>query len=1025
MDKVKKFSFKTLITLLLVAVIAVSVAMFAACSGSSSSTDSSSSTNSSSTEDSSSSSRTDYQEVANGDFEYKHDSATSFPVTSSIGWTRAYDSITTTAVSSNKSSGIIDTTAGEAYNTFAADNGFPKNADETYYNPSTPEALGYIPASELYTYDEEVTNIDKLPTSGSYILMIHNATDNGAGTAQRFTSSTTITVSSYGKISLWVLTKDLSSKMEATEYGAYISLTNSLSSAKAPLVINNINTDGEWQKFEFYLEASDYSTSTFKVILGLGNGSKEYQAEYVEGFAFFDNIYYESITAAEYEEATAAGKLCKDVISAYADSTVDSYYYNAETDDFDATPVPVYDYAKENDLILSYNDQEAFTKTVGTKNYNYYAYGFSHKMPIMAYPEAMVGMFIETEVNEDKFVSQLAYTMDTEIGYGAFNAIASDKVADVTNPMGDDATTLYMIHNNGASSTATLALPFFCVPDGTAMYVSFLAKVDAGINQSGLTVKVIDLGSAKTTAEEKTTLLTSVTTSSVEDEDLNDWVRVNLFITNFVGDKYERYFSLELDFGTTTEVQKQILLTEGYALITDIEGTYISKAEYNAASRSGSYDASASLGAEINNVDLGEEEDDSYAIGYAESQKTLIGSEVVNNITGYTGVVGGNKAVGGDKTDYSDENVIAGVINTKYLDNYASLAAVKSELQSLTPDEDNTYVQPIIIYNKAAASYGYISESGTLSAKSTTLVSVKLRVFGNANAYVYLTSTDPLSKFEILSLEGKKVNRDGNKPVYSTDPADAEVYAELLFTVNAADCDDDWITVNFLVTAGDNGIPYRVEIFNGTRDNSEDSTGLVVIDSVTKTTENASSFKAKTISEFGTSEYDVVKTYAGVVKTVKYTDSDGFDAVKYTSDPSEIEVYTYLDNAKTMIVSYENIDVDTELDETTTANDNSTDEKSDEDKEREANHSVWLQITSIIIAIVLILVLIILAFRAIFKKFRKEETTTETYYNRNSREKAQDVINRNKAKREEAAKNKAEEPEEKKEYDYDNPENNV
>ena len=319
-----------------------------------------------------------------------------------------------------------------------------------------------------------------------------------------------------------------------------------------------------------------------------------------------------------------------------------------------------------------------------------------------------------------------------------------------------------------------------------------------------------------------------------------------------------------------------------------------------------------------------------------------------------------------------------------------------------------------------------------------------------------------MDNFAVLDIEGKAVNRDGNKPVYSTTKETAEVYQKLYQTVTAADCNDDWITVKFLVKAGENDIPYRVEIFNGSRDGQEQNAGLIAIDSVEyESGVDIDSFKSETVAEYGASENDKTYSYKGVVKTVTYTDSDGFSAVKYTNDPSAVDVYTYLANAKTLVVTYENIDVSTDIDETTPVNTDDSSSETEEEQEKAENYSLPLQITSIIISVALIIALLILVFRALFKKMKTNGDEIKTLYNRNSREIAQDNINANKAKREAAAIKKAnegaqqtpvnvvteeaepetegsdeepieesteeitEEPSEEKPYDYDNPENNV
>ena len=53
---------------------------------------------------------TDYQEIANGDFEFYTTEKSSYPYTSSIKWSKVMGSDVTVSPSSSASSGIIDTT---------------------------------------------------------------------------------------------------------------------------------------------------------------------------------------------------------------------------------------------------------------------------------------------------------------------------------------------------------------------------------------------------------------------------------------------------------------------------------------------------------------------------------------------------------------------------------------------------------------------------------------------------------------------------------------------------------------------------------------------------------------------------------------------------------------------------------------------------------------------------------------------------------------------------------------------------
>ena len=147
------------------------------------------------------------------------------------------------------------------------------------------------------------------------VLMIHNrrTSENVLGTAQRYTSSTTITLSAgtAAKLSVWVRTDNLEhyySENESTEVtqrgGAYIGITNTVGGTTLDqMQIKNINTKGEWQEYSVYVRASTFAETTFTVVLGLGQGTSSDRYENVNGYAFFDDVACEVITAEAYEEA--------------------------------------------------------------------------------------------------------------------------------------------------------------------------------------------------------------------------------------------------------------------------------------------------------------------------------------------------------------------------------------------------------------------------------------------------------------------------------------------------------------------------------------------------------------------------------------------------------------------------------------------------------------------------------------------------------------------------------------------------
>ncbi len=1002
--KDKKFNFKNLLVVITVMMMTLCMLATVACSNGNDTQTSSSSSSSQST--SSSVSKTDYQEITNGDFEFGTDAKNvTYPVSSSINWTRSTDSLLNSAETSNKLSGIIDT-KDEEYNKISETQNFPK-AGETYFNPRTPEYYGLV--ENTYVYDEDKINEDKLPTSGSKILMIHNVltSEQGRGTAQKFTSSKTFEVSAYGKLSVWVLTKDLKTLQDTNEFGAYVSLRTTLSTEVNPLIIKNIKTDGKWAKYSIYLKAHDYMETKFRVVLGLGFGSRDVRQEYAEGFAYFDNVTYEDITPAEYEKGLqSATEDGVEVIKAY------------EVGDNNVSKL-----AKKDNLVYSVTNINKTIEDNSDKKFTQFS--FAYDCSIAMNDQDVSLMTAKVNDNFTNAGSVTDYGKDIVAGVGAFSTISSNAMLEgVENPFGNDAQTAYIIHPTNASSSLTL--PSITVENDDIYYLSFYAKISTKYsNQVGVTLSYKDHGATNDTKSE---LTANVTTNEVEDENYKDFIKFNVFIANKIDDGQQRTFDLVIDFGKTETESVYMNLTTGYAIFTNFKTTSLSQEEYNKATES-NYSVMGSLGADKPNGGAKEETDDTYAFNYSGANKTTITTTPANDIIGYTGVVGNHVMTGGAEQTFIQDGTVAGLINTEYLNNYTQLTdEEKQAISLLKATGDNKLVQPIMIKNSVAASYGFLGSTRTITANTTSLVSVQVKALGNAKAYVYLVNADSLSNFEILSLTAKDYTFENN----TLTPSDNNKFSKsFVQTVNATESADGWVTVNFLLTAGESDISYRIELWNGSRDGQEKSEGLVLFDNAITSNPTVDNFIAKVEADANGEPTSI--EYTRIPTKVNYKDEDGKDAVKYkTYLPTT--VYTEYADLKTVIASYETIAVDNEIteeDKEDTSTSSTTSDSSSGPSIPQQNAS--LQIISIIIAVVLVLVLIIACIRMFTKKKKKEKVVTTTYYNRDSRAKAQEQINANKAKREAAAKAKidadkateAEEAETPKEYDYDNMENNI
>ncbi|MBQ3571933.1 MAG: hypothetical protein IJA15_03800, partial [Clostridia bacterium] len=911
------------------------------------------------------------------------------------------------AEKSGYNSGIISTKADD-YAAIAEKAGFHKvDGSDEYFNPGTPFDYGYLADGSYYEWNAEDTddnepNEDKLVMKGDKVLMIHNevkGTDgkaNGEGTAQKFTSSSSLSLArhEYAKLSIWVLTHDLKSAYKAEgEFGAYIAVQNTVSSSVAPLVIKNIDTESQWAKYTLYLSASDFATSSFKVVVGLGFGSKEIRADYVEGFAYFDNANFEIIDKAEYDAGVA---------------TVDAKYSIYNDDNSLKEKIEV----NEGAVTYTANDKAANT------SYTERSFVLSHTRA----NAAISGYTVEGGTITHN------HSTSSDVTFGDF---ASELGAPVTKG-------LHIKHDSPATTSYTTKA--LSVDEGKHLKVSFWVKAEVKLlNQAALTVTLNDYGTDKTLKAEpaKTVVASNVNTNEYENKNYNNWIEYVVFISNTLNAdntaEETRYFTLTFDFGTTSATPPSSWdLTEGFAAITDLQGYEMTEEDYNIADTSSyTYSKKLSLSADRPNGIEGEDERvDSYVFKHGVND--IDTTVPATNVIGYTGVVGGSTYVGGENvTEYAAPGkVVNGVVNSK---NTYTDTAINTHLAGLGKTGENKNVQALMIQTKDTVSYGYVGSASTIAAGTSTLISVKVHVEGDATAYIYLASSDALSipAFQVLG-----INAEAQKLVNGKLEADTanDVKENFVVTVdkNTANAENGWVTVNLVITAGDEALSYRVELWNGER-NGTATPGYVYFDGLTTTTAPSVEVLLQNLEgDFG-ADFDankVEKSFTRVPSLVKYTKEDGTTAEKYREYESTV-VYQYLPNCSTKIFDLTTVHAPSELDETTSVEEDEEDETVDSstDTSAETSFSWALQLTSIIIAAVLVALLIIVLVRMLVKKYRKNKGSAVSYYNRNSREQAGLAIEAKKARMAKAQAEKEEElisaDEQTSTYDYDNIENNI
>lgn len=757
---------KALLALSLACVSALSLCFLTACDG-----DDDSSTDKNST----TVTKTDNEKIANGNFEYYTETKDLSSVISPSGWTKSVgsDANGSSALSSTKASGIVDTEfthwvdlthASTAYtegmplkdvlaaweDTFTIydrlsfykqvsdgkykDEGVSTLKDFEYYSDYTyPIDLDDVPTCNNPGTHNGLVNVDQGDSADSQtsVLMIHNYRSDLYGTAQKYTSSTTVTVpaNTSAELSVWVKTEDLTFDKGAKvteERGAYIGVTHTLGGKTLDqMQIKNIVTEDNsenygWEKYTVYLKGASYADSTFQVVLGLGQGSSVNRYENVEGYAFFDDVTYRLLTNEEFEELSYGLPVC------YAYDDAEDKRFLSDEEEGNSFALDLYGEFEELSLSQDVNVSLGLTEDTSVSGKTYTTSGeTSYK-----------GLNIPTQ-NDVTMVGSLARLKSVQNEY--LSSVLTKDFASF--PFDEDDDIIMLLSANGASYTAKMTdgeEKAFTLAPGERKVVSFFAKTSALNGYTGAAITLFDGENTKSISAFDTTTLDPVSTETSDDL-FNGWAQCFFFVENETEE--EKTFSLNFTFGPTSIVGSTASsYLEGYAAFTNFEIRSLSETEYENISSS-TRTVFASL--------TGKTETESSAFDrviYNGEQTIETGFAIPLN---YQGVTGGSYYVGGTSSEKANSLATAGLLNAKYAENYLSSDWAKALAGENTEDWFETLFgdssQPLVIYNEEETSYGYIAtSSSTISASSYAAISLDVTVSKGAVAYVYLIDASSL-----------------------------------------------------------------------------------------------------------------------------------------------------------------------------------------------------------------------------------------------------------------------------------------
>ena len=736
--------------------------------------------------------------------------------TTVTGWSRSTNSASSgSALTSKAASGILDTDA-EAWKQLTGSYYEDPNTVETlteaeaesvWDSLTVRDKLAYYEAwkdandgtisEKLDFYQSFNIDIDDIPTPSignpgthlkegeegygedTNILMIHNsypdkdssATYKTMGTAQKYSSSTTVTVpaGASAQFSVWVKTADLMSSstsgasQEAVGKGAYISVTHSVGGTSLDAYqVKNINTQkmdeatlvNGWKEYTFYLQGSSYTSTTFSIVLGLGQGGGTDRLEYVNGYAFFDDITCEIITNDTYAELMqVAGKWDTANDAPLADATFITEKKDKTVDaSKSAQDIFALDFygkfnGAENILsalngvskaeMLTKDEKTGYTSVKGNNPAPWLGEGFD---------------------NSNDIASTLKIN-DLNIAGNKYATAVYEQLKD--DEFVADETLLMLLSAQGAAYEAKSTQEIAFDADNKYIAVSFFVKTSAMEGFTGAGVTLVD-GKAKTSFDAiDTTTISSVTIG--EDEDVyNGWAQYFFFVEND-SDKDDASFTLSFHFGPTA-IDKGTTADSyhmGFAAFAKFETYKMSKQEFDSVS-SDSYAKVVKVTANKADEAAGDSGFDSAA-----AVPTNAIEKGIANLQSYKGVYSDSAYVNATGSTEVNTNANAGLLSREYFaDYYATttgewLNGLKAISGAATAeatwnsvfgygDGMGSATQPLFIWNETAQdkAYGFIGKSSSIAADAYTAVSVRVKVgalnaadAANTFAYIYLIDT--------------------------------------------------------------------------------------------------------------------------------------------------------------------------------------------------------------------------------------------------------------------------------------------
>ncbi len=616
-----------------------------------------------------------------------------------------------------------------------------------------------------YTYSIDFDDVEKLgeiseaptPRPGAAedetsVLMIHNerTSDSVLGTGQYYTSSTSISLSAgtSAKVSVWVRTNDLAhyySENEDTAVkgnaGAYIRINQTVGGTSLdPVYLENISTDGEWKEYTVYVRANSFASSTFTVVLGLGQGSSDYRLEYVNGYAFFDDVTCEVLTSSAFDDATASA-FCN-IDSDDSDKRFEGNLFSSVKIDLDA------DLGSADELDIAEGPAAITVDPDGGKSNVVYNGTYPDD-----YAQVTTAAALNTAAAGNSYLKNI-YDTDFSGGFPFDGAADGMKV-------------IMLMSVSGAPYTASSEV--YTLGAHTHMMLSFWVKTSK-IGGTGASATLVD-------GENRTQIAafdsTTVATVDIDDETkdiYNGWVQCFFFVSNETDSAKD--FRVEFSYGPTDVASaEQTAYDDGYAAFTNFEVLNDVNAKYLDYASTGTYAQKVSLTGAVDN-------DSAFDTAGINTSKDI--RETLAPTANFTAVPNASKSiVTGGVDNVVPEGLEFGLLNAKYADTYRSAATAWSgaltDVANANAFTDATLSagelwwakifgdynadgskassrvanQPLVVLNTSDAemnAYGFLSDTMTVAADSYQRISMRVKLSAGATATIYLIDTSDVKQ---------------------------------------------------------------------------------------------------------------------------------------------------------------------------------------------------------------------------------------------------------------------------------------